>query len=151
MEAVPHGQFDDIFKDRNVALTAADIEILVKDIYVSDALRINDKIVYDAYKEIYKIHEDNQPVDKFKLSPLAQILWELYQAKIESWRAILSDKKIGQIFLRMMLSIKNMTGGGIGEFGYLNYLKNNFVPNNPADTFIIEDKDGNKIIKKFEN
>jgi len=38
-----------------------------------------------------------------------------------------------------------MRGGRIGEFGYLNYLKNNLGNANLGETFMAEDKFWNKI------
>jgi hypothetical protein len=44
----------------------------------------------------------------------------------------------------MIISIKNMTGGQFGAYGYLNYLKNNIHPSslNGTNGTIVEFKDG---------
>ena len=57
--------------------------------------------------------------------------------------------EIGQVFLRLMISVKKMSGGDLGEFGYLNYLKNNLDVQQTGNETIIEDKFGN-IIKHSE-
>ena len=53
---------------------------------------------------------------------------------------------IGRVYLRLMISIKKMSGGRMGNYGYLNYLKNNLDPSIPEGKFISEDKFGNKSI-----
>ncbi len=149
MESAPHGKYDDIFKIHEVAQIAAEIESFVNDIYVSQAISISDKMTFEAYKKIYQIHSGEHPADKSKLTPLAQLLLDLYMERIDTWRSLLPDKRIGEIFLRLMLSIKNMTGGSLGEFSYLNYLKNNLFADSSPNELIIEDKFGNKIKKKI--
>ena len=57
--------------------------------------------------------------------------------------------KIGQVFLRLMISVKKMSGGRFGEFGYLNYLKNNLGNINRKGQFIAEDKFGNKTLQQL--
>ena len=53
--------------------------------------------------------------------------------------------KIGQVLLRLMISVKKMSGSKFGEFGYLNYLKNNLGDSTLGKgQFITEDKFGNK-------
>jgi len=71
----------------------------------------------------------------------------LYKNNIKMWEFNMERSKIGQVFLRLMISIKKMSGGRMGEFGYLNYLKNNLGNVNLGETFIVEDKFGNKIRK----
>ena len=44
-----------------------------------------------------------------------------------------------------------MSGGRFGEFGYLNYLKNNLGNmNSTRGQFIAEDKFGNKILRNYK-
>ncbi len=42
MESVPHGQYDDIFKETGVVLMAGEIEAFVRNIYIADNIRITD-------------------------------------------------------------------------------------------------------------
>jgi hypothetical protein len=49
-----------------------------------------------------------------------------------------------------MISVKKMSGGRFGEFGYLNYLKNNLGNMNSRGQFIAEDKFGNKILRNYK-
>ncbi len=66
------------------------------------------------------------------------------------WEQNIGKNKIGQVLLRLMISVKKMSGSKFGEFGYLNFLKNNL-----GDTtlgkgkFITEDKFGNKILQQL--
>ena len=50
----------------------------------------------------------------------------------------------------MIISIKNMTGGQFGAYGYLNYLKNNIHPSslNETNEPVFEFKDGR--IKEYD-
>jgi hypothetical protein len=67
------------------------------------------------------------------------------------WEFNASHEKIGQVFLRLMISIRKMSGGQFGEFGYLNYLKNNFVNIDTDGQFIAEDKFGNKTVHTMKS
>ena len=55
-----------------------------------------------------------------------------------------SQDLIGQVILRIIISVKKMTGGQFGAYGYLNYLKNNIHPSslNGTKRPMIESKDG---------
>jgi hypothetical protein len=57
---------------------------------------------------------------------------------------------MGQVYLRLMISVKKMSGGRFGEHGYLNYLKNNLGEDLSDDEFTAEDKFGVRIRKKLE-
>jgi len=147
MARVPHGEHNDIFKDIDVALMAGEIETFVRNIYVNANIRITDKMVYESYKKIYQIHVNNKIQEEYQLDELTQELCKLYKNNIKMWEFNMERSKIGQVFLRLMISIKKMSGGRMGEFGYLNYLKNNLGNVNLGETFIVEDKFGNKIRK----
>jgi hypothetical protein len=126
---------------------AAEIETFVRDIYVNGNIRITDKLVYESFKKTYQIHVNNQMQVENQLDELTQELLKLYKTNIKMWEFNMERSKIGQVFLRLMISIKKMSGGRMGEFGYLNYLKNNLGNANLGETFIVEDKFGNKIRK----
>lgn len=144
MESVPHGQYDDIFHETGVALMAGEIETFIRDIYVNGNIRITDKLVYESYKKIYQIHT-NKTQGENQFDELTQELWKLYQNNIKMWEFNIEREKVGLVFLRLMISIKKLSGGRLGEFGYLNYLKNNLGNINRKGQFITEDKFGNKI------
>ena len=147
MASVPHGEHNDIFKDMDVALMAGEIETFVRNIYVNGNILITDKSVYESYKRIYQIHVNNQIQEENQLDELTQELRKLYKKNIRMWEFNMEKIKIGQVFLRLMISIKKMSGSRMGEFGYLNYLKNNLGNANLGETFIVEDKFGNKTSK----
>lgn len=147
MANVPHGENNDIFKDTDVALMAGEIETFVRNIYVNGSIRITDKSVYESYKRIYQTHVNNQIQEENELDELTQELWKLYKSNIKMWEFNMEKSRIGQVFLRLMISIKKMSGDRMGEFGYLNYLKNNLGNANLGETYIVEDKFGNKIRK----
>jgi hypothetical protein len=146
MESVPHGQYDDIFHETGVALMAGEIETFVRDIYTAGNIRITDKTVYESYHTIYKINCDNQSPEKYQMDDLTQELLKLYSNNIKIWEFNMDRNKIGQVFLRLMISVKKMSGGRFGEFGYLNYLKNNLGNKNLNGQFIAEDKFGAKTL-----
>jgi len=147
MASVPHGEHNDIFKDMDVALMAGEIETFVRNIYVNGNILITDKSVYESYKRIYQIHVNNQIQEENQLDELTQELRKLYKKNIRMWEFNMEKSRIGQVFLRLMISIKKMSGSRMGEFGYLNYLKNNLGNANLGETFIVEDKFGNKTSK----
>lgn len=147
MESVPHNQHNDIFKDMGVALMAGEIETFIGDIYINGNIRITDKSVCESYKNVYQIHFNNQPIEGDKLDNLTKELLKLYDNNIKMWEFNMERNIIGQVFLRLMISIKKMSGGRFGEFGYLNYLKNNLGDTNKTSHFIAEDKFGNKTIE----
>jgi len=149
MASVPHKEGDDIFHDMGVALMAGEIETLVRDIYINRNFRITDKSVYESYKKIYQIHMSNQLPDEVRLDDLTRELWKLYKSNIKIWDSNIGHHMVGQVFLRLMISIKSMSGGRMGEFGYLNFLKNNLGNFGIEKGFIVEDKFGNKKWRDF--
>ena len=149
METVPHDEHNDIFKDMGVALMAGEVENFIRDIYIKGNICITDKLVYESYKKIYQIHVNNQTQEEYQFDELTQELWKLYKNNIKMWEFNLERDRIGQVFLRLMISIKKMSGGRMGEFGYLNYLKNNLGDTNLGKTVTVEDKFGNKMTQQL--
>ncbi|MBW1728986.1 MAG: hypothetical protein JRJ62_15770 [Deltaproteobacteria bacterium] len=151
MNSVGHGQFDDIFQQTPVASIAFEIESLVRDIHVEGEIRTTDTMVYEAYNTVYRIHFQDKQIEEGKLDELTKRLLEQYETNSPDWRTNIDEEMIGQVYLRLMISVKNMRGGIWGEFGYLNYLKNNFGQSNLDRKFIAEDKFGRKSIHKLDN
>ena len=147
MNRVPHGEHDDIFKEPAVAFMAYDIESLVRDIYISEDIRTTDKTVREAYKNVYAIQFKGEPIEESQLDQLTKELLELYSRNIDIWQSNMKEEMIGQVFLRLMISVKNMSGGRMGEFGYLNYLKNN-LGGDKNEAVVVEDKFGKKTTMK---
>ena len=150
MNRVPHGQYDDIFKEPAVAFMSYEIETFIRDIYVKGDIRITDKTVRDAYKNVYSIQFKEKPIDESQLDELTKELLELYSRDMDAWRFNMQEEMIGQVFLRLMISVKKISGGTMGEFGYLNYLKNNLGRRDENDEVVVEDKFGRKATEKYK-
>jgi len=147
MNRVPH---DDIFKEPAAAFMSYEIETFIRDIYVRGDVRITDTSVRDAYKNVYAIQFKGEPIDESQLDELTKELLELYNKNIDVWRFNMQEEMIGQVFLRLMISAKKMSGGTLGEFGYLNYLKNNLGRRDENDEVIVEDKFGRKQQRRYK-
>ncbi len=85
MKTVPHGQYDDIFKETGVGLVAGEIEAFVRNIYIADNIRITDHTVYESYKLIYKIFFEDKPPEEHQIDDLTQDLLYLYTHHIRMW------------------------------------------------------------------
>ena len=144
MNNVGHGQYDDIFQDPAVALMANEIETFVRNIYIDQAIRITDTTVYEAFKTIYAIHFQGKQIEENQLNEITKQLLGLFNSNSVLWKTNMDEEKVGQVFLRLMVSIKNMSGGRMGEYGYLNYLKNNLGETKGGSDIIIEDKFGTR-------
>lgn len=57
---------------------------------------------------------------------------------------------MGKVYLRLMISVKAMTGSPFGEYGCRNYHKNNFDQDVPDGGVIVEDKYGRKRVEKMK-
>ncbi len=146
MSEVGHGQFDDIFQQPSVAEMAYDIESLVRDLYIRGDLELTDTLVGEGYKTIYAIHSERKEMEGHRLDIFTRALFDQYETHGPTWREGLDETMIGQVYLRLMISIKRMSGGRLGNKAYLNYLKNNLGASLPEGKFIVEDKFGNKSI-----
>ena len=145
MGEVGHGQFDDIFQQPAVAEMACDIESFVRDAYIRGNVEITDTLVREAYKAVYAIHFEQKQIE-LNQDDLTKGLLNQYETNSPIWKENLDEEMIGRVYLRLMISIKNMSGGRMGNYGYLNYLKNNLGQSIPVGKFIVEDKFGNKSI-----
>ena len=145
MGEVGHGQFDDIFQQPAVAEMACDIESFVRDAYIRGNVEITDTLVREAYKAVYAIHFEQKQIE-LNQDDLTKGLLNQYETNSTIWKENLDEEMIGWVYLRLMISIKNMSGGRMGNYGYLNYLKNNLGQSIPEGKFIAEDKFGNKSI-----
>jgi hypothetical protein len=146
MSEVGHGQFDDIFQQPPVAEMAYDIESFIRDVYIRGNVEITDTIVSEAYKAVYAIHFERKQIELNQLDDLTKGLLNQYETNSPIWKENLDEEMIGRVYLRLMISTKKMSGGRMGNYGYLNYLKNNLGQSIPDGKFIAEDKFGNKSI-----
>jgi len=146
MSAVGHSQFDDIFQQPAVAEMAYDIESFIHDAYIRGNVEITDTIVHESYKTVYAIHFERKQIELNHLDDLTKGLLNQYEINGPIWKENLDEKMIGRVYLRLMISIKKISGGRMGNYGYLNYLKNNLGQSIPEGKYIAEDKFGNKSI-----
>ena len=144
MSEVGHGQFDDIFQQSPVAEMAYDIESFIRDVYIRGNVEITDTTVLEAYKAVYAIQFEQKQIEPNQLDELTKGLLNQYETNSPIWKENLDEEMIGRVYLRLMISIKKMSGGRMGNYGYLNYLKNNLDESIPEGKFVVEDKFGNK-------
>lgn len=149
MSSVGHSQYDDIFQEPAVAFMAFEVESMVRDVYVRGNIRITDRLVYEAYKKVYAIHFQENHIEESQLDEITRDLLEQYETNSSAWKANMAEEMIGEVYLRLMISVKKMTGGRWGDYGYLNYLKNNLGQSLSDKEFISEDKFGNRIKRKI--
>ena len=150
MSGVGHGQYDDIFQQPAVAMMAFEIESLICEAYVKTDMTVTDTSVYEAYKGVYRVCFQGKEKNGNKSDELTEALLKQYETNYRTWQENLNQEKMGQVYLRLMISVKNMSGGRFGEYGYLNYLKNNLGEGLPGNEFMVEDKFGNKEKRKLK-
>jgi hypothetical protein len=149
MARVGQGQYDDIFQRPDVAMMAFEIESLIRNLHMGGDMQMTDTTVYEAYKSLYKIvFQGKVEMTPQEVEPLAALL-EQYEERHRAWQDVLDETTMGQVYLRLMISVRSMSGGRFGEYGYLNYLKNNLGGQLLGDECIIEDKFGNKMRHKL--
>ena len=138
MADVPHSEHNDIFRNESAASIAYQFETFFADCYIKGDFNLTDQKVKNTLTKLYFLKFKGE---RIKIDDFMAVLIELYdQISSEYDNQDLS----GKVILRIITSIKKMTGGQFGAYGYLNYLKNNIHPsslNGPNGT-IIEFKDG---------
>ena len=150
MGDVGHGQHDDIFQQSGVASMAFEVESFVGRLFLDGELKMTDTGVYEAYKTVYAIHYQGKVEAEVHLDDLTQDLLQQFKDKNAAWKKNLDQDMIGKVYLRLMISVKAMSGGRFGEYGYLNYLKNNLATDIGEGEFIMEDKFGSKTIQTID-
>jgi hypothetical protein len=139
LENVPHSEHNDIFKNNVAASIAYNFELFFADTYINDQFNLTDNKVKETLTVLYYVvFKEQKSVPDAFLSEVAK----LYNKLKDEYE----EELIGQVILRIIISIKKMTGGRFGAYGYLNYLKNNLHPSyiEDPDTQIMELKDGRK-------
>ena len=141
LHTVPSGKFNDIFQEKDAAQIAYTFETLIADCYIKGLFHLNDQKVKETLAQIYFVTQKGKNAE---LDDFSKMILEAYNQKLrEGYPA----EYIGKVMLRIIISIKNMTGGPFGPCGYLIYLKNNIHPDNAdydADV-IVETEDGKKL------
>jgi len=135
---VPHSQHDDIFRNESAASIAYKFESFFADCHINGDFNLRDQKVKNSLTNLYFLKFEGEHI---KTDDFMAILIELYDQISSEYD---SQDLIDKVILRMIISIKNMTGGQFGAYGYLNYLKNNIHPSslNGQNGPIIEFKDG---------
>jgi hypothetical protein len=122
LATVPSGQFDDIFRDTGYAEIAYEIETDTAALYADGVYALTDQKVKDAYYETYRMLKGNEIVESQDLSKhLLDLLLKLERKK--KW----NRDDIGLVLLRLIISVKKMSGGRLGPCSYLNYIRDNIL------------------------
>jgi hypothetical protein len=122
LHTVPSGQFDDIFREDRAAEIGYAFETLIADFYIKGLFHLNDEKVKNTLARLYFITQRDSIED---LDGFGQALLEEYNQKLrEGYPA----EYIGKVILRIIISVKRMSGGPLGGYSYLNYIKNNIHP-----------------------
>jgi hypothetical protein len=145
MAEVPHGEHDDIYQNPEAAMIAYGFESFFTGCYRQRLFNINDPKVKLALRGLYflKYTDGGQDMagDEF-----FGLLLQVYDHLLEEQGH--SRELVGTVILRLLISIDSMSGGAMGDYGYLNYLKNNLTPEmEDSPNFIVEDKFGRKIVR----
>jgi hypothetical protein len=124
LETVPSGQFNDILQDSvySYAEIAYQIEKNTATAYANRMYVVNDQKVKEAYYEVYRMLKADEPVESKGLSKfLLDLLLEL--GKEKKW----NRDDIGLVLLRLIISVKKMSGGALGNYSYLDYIRDEIL------------------------
>jgi hypothetical protein len=132
---VPHSEHNDIFKDERAASIAYQFESFFADCYIKGDFNLIDQKVRNALSDVYYLKFKSEQIKPDDFLVVLLQLYEQISNKCDS------PDLIETVILRIIISVKNMTGGQFGAYGYLNYLKNNIHPSSFKE-HIIEFKDG---------
>ena len=140
LRKIPHSGHDDIFKEPRAKRLAYAFESFFADCYVKGQFNLPDQKIVDTLSNLYFHNFKGKSPDSDKFLSLTM---EVYDYLIENKT---SKDLICTVMLRIIISVKNMTGGPFGPYGYLNYVKNNLHPDavDSVGGHIIETKDGKK-------
>ena len=145
LESVPHSENNDVLKNEKGAHIAYAFESFFSDCYTKGTYNLSDQKVKETLKNLYfhKFKEKNIGSDEFTLR--TKQVYELLKEDVED------ETVIGVVMLRLIISINAMSGGAVGPYGYLNYLKNNMFNDghNLSDGLIVETKYGEKRIVPY--
>jgi hypothetical protein len=120
LRTVPHGPNDDILKEGDGAEIAYAFESSLADWYRKGMFRLDDQKVKETLALLYFVTQRKKPA---ALDDSAKQLLDKYNLLRRNGY---SEERIGTVMLRLVISIKSMSGGAFGPCGYLTYLKNTF-------------------------
>jgi len=99
---------------------------------------LTDQKLKETLLNVYKIKRSGK---SFEPDDITSLVIQVYEYLSEDQGH--SQDLIGKVLLRIVISINSMTGGTLGNFGYLNFLKNNIRADSPKkDLCVLETQDG---------
>ena len=122
LHTVPHGQFDDILQDFDTAEIAQRFEAFFADCYKNDLFHLDDHKVKEKLTLLYFVTQKGKTA---VLDDFGTRLYDIYRDLLNNGN---DDAEVGMVMLRLIISIKAMSGGVFGPCGYLNYLKTQLLP-----------------------
>ncbi len=122
LHTVPSGQYDDLFQQEKAAMIAYTFETLIAECYVKGFFHLHDQKVKETLALLYFVTQRGKIEE---MDAFADMMLDVYNLKINEGY---DTEYIGKVMLRLIISIKRMTGGNLGPCSYLNYLKNNIHP-----------------------
>ncbi len=142
LRKISHSEHEDIFKEPRAKRVAYAFETFFADCYLKEQFNLTDQKIVDTLSNLYFHKFKGKPPDSDKFFSPAMEIYDYFIDEKES------EDLICAVMLRIIISVKKMTGGPFGPYGYLNYVKNNLHPDvvDNIDGHIIETKDGKKEI-----
>lgn len=135
---VPHSEDNDLFKNKEAATIAYAFESIFADCYNKGYCNLTDQKVKESLLTVYNIKRSGKSIEP---NDIANLIIQVYEYL--STDKGHSEELIGKVLLRIVISINNMTGGTLGSFGYLNFLKNNIhADSRMNDSWVLETQDG---------
>lgn len=146
LKKIPHSEHDDIFKNPEAARIAYAFESFFADCHVKKLFNLTDQKIIETLSNLYFHKFKGKKIDPDEFSSL---IMKMYDSLAEN---MASETLLRTVILRIIISVRNMTGGLFGSYGYLNYLKNNVHPDEMGENdggYIIETKNGKKKFIKY--
>ncbi|MEA2108489.1 MAG: hypothetical protein U9P07_03630 [Pseudomonadota bacterium] len=146
LKKIPHSETDDIFKEPDAKRVAYAFESFFAECYSKDLFNLTDQKIKGTLSDLYFHKIKGKMVDPDDFFSLTMRVYDSLKEEKEP------ESLICKVMLRIIISVKKMTGGPFGAYGYLNYVKNNLHPDMLGDNVgghIIETKDGKRKIVKF--
>ena len=146
LKNIPHSESDDIFKETKAKRVAYAFESFFADCYLKGLFNLTDQKIIGTLSDLYFHKSKGEMVDDDDFFSLTMGIYDKLTGEKES------EILICKVMLRIIISVKKMTGGPFGSYGYLNYVKNNLHPDVMGDDVgghVIETKDGKKKIMEF--
>ena len=135
--------YDIYEKTENHAMMAFIIENSFRENYLA-GYPIDDTVIMELLKLIHRRYYCRK--ETFINDGRLRQRMDSYEKLKEKLDELLPEQEQEKVIMRLILSIKNISGGRFGDCGYLNYLKNNLLRNKQEEGgYVIEDKWGNMV------